>query len=386
MGGETHGALRSVRVLDLSRSAGYPGGYCTLLLAQLGADVLKVEQPGSGDALRANYTGGEGPAPAHVGLNRGKRSMTLDTRHTRAPEVLGRLVEHADVVVESARPGVMEAGGFGYPQAAERNPGIVWCSITGFGQDGPYAQWPGHDLSYMAQSGLLAALGEEMPWSPQIMLAVPIGAVVAVTGILAALEARRESGRGCQVDVSIAEAASWVLSGAPGILAGNAFRIPATADRRLYACADGRFVSVAAAEPRTWRALCEGLGLDDLAEHFRRDPELDRDAEERMGAAFRSRPAGAWVEQLGAAGAAIAPVNIGAELVDDAHVVARDAVVQVAGVAVPGSPLRLSGAEGARREQDVAGPPELGAHTAEALAAAGYSPGEIEELREAGLT
>ena len=161
--------MDGVRVLDLTRS--FPGGYATLLLADMGADVLKVEAPGSGDPLRSSP--GPGPAPAHIGLNRGKRSMTLDTRDKAGLAVLERLVTVADVLVESARKGSMEAAGFGYPQAATVNPRLVWATLSGFGADGPYADRPGHDITFLGQSGYLAAMAEDLPWMPQTMVSVP---------------------------------------------------------------------------------------------------------------------------------------------------------------------------------------------------------------------
>lgn len=376
------GPLSHVRVLDLSRSAGYPGGYCTLLLADLGAEVLKVEQPGRGDALRMSF--GAGPSPAHVGLNRGKRSITLDTRAPEGQEVLKRLVADADVLVETARPGVMDQSGFGYSHAAEVNPGIVWCSLTGFGQDGPFAESPGHDLTYMAQSGLLAALGEEIPWAPQLMLTVPVGAIMSVVGILAALERRHVTGKGCHIDASIAETGTWLLSGAAGLLSGQGFSVPYSPDRRLYRCADGKWVSVAAAEPRTWGALCEGLGLPELVDALH-VPDRRDEATEKLEAAFAARTAAECVEKLGGAGAAVGPVNRGEELLEDPHAQARGTVVRVSGLPVPASPLRMKDPAGAVSETAAADPPELGADTDSVLSAAGYSAEEIESLRSSGV-
>jgi crotonobetainyl-CoA:carnitine CoA-transferase CaiB-like acyl-CoA transferase len=312
--------------------------------------------------------------------------MTLDTRHPRGPEVLRRLVRTADVVVESARPGAMDDAGFGYADAAAENPAVVWCSITGFGQDGPYADRPGHDVTYMAQSGLLAALGESLPWMPQIMLTVPLGAVMAVVGILAALEGRRDSGKGCQIDISLSEAGSWILSGAVGLLGGQRFVIPVTADRRLYRCGDGRYVSVAAAEPRTWRTLCEGLDVPDLVETLHAPPDQQAAVIERLEAIFATRPAAEWVDKLGGSGAAVGPVNDGQEIVEDPHAKARGAFVEVAGMAVPANPLRLRDLDGLRSETSLSPPPELGANTDEALVDAGFSAEEIADLRASGAT
>jgi alpha-methylacyl-CoA racemase len=379
-------ALSHIRVLDLSRSAGRPGGYCTALLVDLGAEVVKVEAPGKGDPLRVNYFGGDGPASPHVGLNRGKRSITLDTRRSEATEVLEKLVGGFDVIVETNKPGTPISPGFDYARAAELNPGIVWCSLTGFGQDGPYADRPGHDMTYVAQSGLLEWLDPTPGWVPDGMLAVPMAAMTSVIGILAALERRRETGRGSRIDTAIAEVPTWVISGLPGTLAGNAFTMPKTADRRLYRCQDGRFVSVAAAEPRTWALLCEGLGVPELTNTLHAPEEQNRAVAARLEEIFATRPAAEWVELLGGAEATVGPVNAGTDIVDDPHNKARSVVVTVAGMPVPAGPVHLYDADGTSVTPTVAvEPPELGADTDAVLSSAGLSTSTITELREAGV-
>ncbi|HEY4332327.1 MAG TPA: CoA transferase, partial [Ilumatobacteraceae bacterium] len=157
--------LNGVRVLDLTRFP--PGGYCTVMLADLGADVCRVLPPGAASNGLA------------VALGRGKRSLGLDLRHPRANEILLRLAAWADVLVESERPGVMDDRGFGYADAEAVNERLIWCSITGFGQDGPYAAYSGHDLSYIAHSGLLAAVRRDLPWYPEAILAIPTSGLMA---------------------------------------------------------------------------------------------------------------------------------------------------------------------------------------------------------------
>jgi alpha-methylacyl-CoA racemase len=291
-----------------------------------------------------------------VGLSRGKRSVALDLRHERGPDVLRRLASWCDVLVENNRPGDMEARGYGYEQLAARHPELILCSITGFGQDGPYARHPGHDLTYTAHSGLLTAINPELPWHPQTVLAV-----------------------------SLAEAATWLLSGSDGELAGAPWGIPVTPDRRLYECADGRFVTVAAAEPRTWAALCEGLELTELMAEGRMPRERSDEVEATLAATFATRPAAEWVERLGPMGAAIGAVNRGPDVVRDPHVQARSSVVEVAGTNVPANPIRLRDLDGPRSSTNTAPPPVVGGDTVELLGEAGYTAAEIEELREAGV-
>lgn len=363
--------LAGVHVLDLTALP--PGGYCTVQLADLGADVIRVESPGQ--AGRPSTVIGE------PGLSRGKRSITLDQRNPRANEVLARLAGWADVLVENARPGAMASRGFGYPQASEVAPRLVWCSITGFGQDGPYADRSGHDLSYLGYSGVLAALSPELAagktWHPGAMLSVPIAGMTAVTGILAALIERGKTGRGAHVDISLAESASWLLSGASAALADGYAGLGEPPDRRLYRCSDGRYISVAAAEPRTWAALAEGLGMPDLvAEQGSRAPEL----QQRLDEVFATRSANEWTELLGPLGAAVNPVNIGADLAADAHASERGSVLTVQGRSVPVDPVRLTTASD-RSETVTSEPGLVGADTDTVLAEAGFSADQISALR-----
>jgi crotonobetainyl-CoA:carnitine CoA-transferase CaiB-like acyl-CoA transferase len=181
--------LAGVTVLDLTRLS--PGGFCTVLLADLGATVIPVELP------KRRMFGGP------IGLNRGKYSVAVDLRHPRGREVLRRLVAHADILVENERPGAMDERGFGYSHAAAEFPRLIWCSVSGYGRDGSYAQWSGHDLAFAAHSGLLSALKPEPAWNPQLILAIPIGALMASVGILAALRERDQTGAGCRLDISL---------------------------------------------------------------------------------------------------------------------------------------------------------------------------------------
>jgi alpha-methylacyl-CoA racemase len=365
--GMTSGPLAGTRILDLGKFP--PSAYCTQLLVQLGADVCRVESPGT---VSARFGVG-------VGLSAGKRSVAVDLRHPRGLEVLRALAGWADVLVENNRPGELDDRGFGPVRAAEELPALIWCSLTGFGQDGPYAQWPGHDLTYSAHSGLLASLERELPWHPQTMLSVPLGALMAVVGITSALYDRQRTGAGCHLDISLAESSSWLLTGVEGLINGPGFRIPASPDRRLYECADGRFVSVAAADPKTWAALCGGLGLDDLAGAMPKPDEWET-VTGRVASVFATRPAAEWVAELGPRGAAIGAVNSAAELAQDPHVQARGATFEVDGVTLPSSPVRFRGAEA----PVLSSAPAAGAHTRAVLAEAGYGEAAIDGLLSEG--
>ncbi len=367
------GPLSGVRVLDLTRFP--PGAFCTVLLADLGAEVLRVDAPNARPMM-----GGVG-----VGLSRGKRSVGVNLRHERGTEVLRRLAGSVDVLVESERPGEMDKRGFGYSHAAVDLPSLIWCSITGFGQDGPYSRWPGHDLTYVAHSGLLAAISPEQPLFPQTVLSPPIGAMTAAMGVASALFDRERTGRGCQIDISLSEASTWILSGDDGRLADAAWGVPTGPDRRLYACSDGRYVAVAAAEPRSWGALCEGLGLPELAAGGLPSPEQADAVGAQLEARFATRPAGEWVEALGPLGAAIGAVNKGSDLLRDPQIQARGGTIEVAGVAVPGNPVHLRDLDGPRSSVASAPPPPVGRDTDAALGDAGFSEDEIDQLRADGV-
>jgi crotonobetainyl-CoA:carnitine CoA-transferase CaiB-like acyl-CoA transferase len=374
--------LAGVRVLDLSRFA--PGAYCTLLLADLGADVVKVEAPAAGDGLRGMYGGGFDAA--HVALNRGKRSVALDLRHDDAGPVLERLVGSAQVVVESHRPGQLDRYGLGYEAMTARHPQVVWCSITGFGDFGPNAQQPGHDLTYLGQSGLLARLADTDPTPPGTVVSIPLAATMASTGILAALHDATRTGRGTRLDVNMTDSAMWVRSediaraaNAPGPTWGT------FAARNVYACADGRHVTVTASEPNTWAALCDALGDPNLAGH-RLGVDDDEPVRQRLAELFLTKPASDWVAHPGLGGG-VGPVHDAADLLDDPQVTERGSLVTIedTGTRVLANPVRYHSARGAEASRSTSAPPDLGAHTDTVLREVGFTDDEVAALRETAV-
>lgn len=366
--------LAGVRVLDFTALP--PGGFCTVMLADLGAEIIRVEPPAR--------KGKPSLVIGQVALSRGKRSLTLDLRDSRSVAVLERLITTVDVVVENAKPGSMEARGFGYKQAREARPSIVWCAITGFGQSGPYADHAAHDLSFLAHSGLLGALTEDRSWQPALSLALQAGAQAAVIGIQAALFQSVRTGEGAFVDISLSEAATSLLTCGINPLSENPMMLPATPDRRLYACADGRYVAVACAEPRTWAALCDGLGLPELKPNLHQQEEA-ASTTQAIAEVLRTRSAAEWVERLAPAGAAVTILNHASELLGDPHVQARGTVVQCAGVTVPACPIRIEGSEGQRSETATAAPRKVGEDTDDVLASSGFSTSEIAVLVHDGI-
>ena len=371
--------LAHVRVLDLTRM--HPGAYCTSILADLGAQVLKVEAPGYGDGMRFM---GEAFPSAHVALNRGKRSLTLNLKHARAPEVLRRLARDADVFVESQRPGMLDELGVGFEQLREENPRLVWCSITGFGPDGPNVTAPGHDLTYLGYSGLLGMLTVDgVPSVPGTVITLPLGALMGAVGILAALSASDRTGVGSRVDANMVDSTMWVLgeqiaraANAPGPAWGTG------ATRTVYRCADDRYVTVTASEPKSWAALCEALGINDLAGYQMGSDEATVRA--RLTEVFATQPAAQWIDRPGMAGG-VGPVNEPGDLVDDPQVTHRNGMVELDdGARVVANPIRIDRVMGDVGSNARGAAPELGGDTDDALAAAGFTPDEIAQLHDEG--
>jgi crotonobetainyl-CoA:carnitine CoA-transferase CaiB-like acyl-CoA transferase len=393
------GALSDVKVLDLTRLL--PGGFCSLLLADLGAEVLKVEDTGMGDYIRwaPPYYGSDEQqalgtrSSLYLSLNRGKRSIRLDLKSERGKEALLRLVASYDVVLDGFRPGVLDRLGVGYDEMRSANPAIVYCAITGYGQDGPYAQRAGHDMNYLGLVGLLGLTGAKD--GPPVQSAGQIadlggGALMAAFGVMAALHERRRSGEGQMVDVSMADGAlSWLV-----MVAGRYFcdgEVPRRGEQQLagglvcylpYEAADG-WVTCGALEPKFWGALCNGVGRPDLVEKQFEAPGSETWAE--VAAIFRSRSRDEWLAFNDEHDCCIEPVLDLDEALDSELVRARGMVVeleqpQLGTVRQLGAPVKLS-----RTPADPTRPaPAFGEHTAEVLAEAGYSEAEIAAMKESG--
>jgi crotonobetainyl-CoA:carnitine CoA-transferase CaiB-like acyl-CoA transferase len=391
MGDGLSAPLAGIIVLDLTRLL--PGGYCTLLLADLGADVVKVEEPGRGDYIRWTPPLVEGESAAHRALNRGKRSVALNLKDPAGAEVLRRLSERSDVLVESFRPGVLARLGVGHDALRAANPRLVSCAITGYGQDGPYRDRVGHDINYAGYGGLLALSGEE--GGPPVIPPVQVGdmgggGMAAALGIVAALLEREHTGRGRFVDIAMLDGVvSWLTIHAGAYLATGEVpergRMPlsgAYACYRVYRCADGRFVTVGALEPRFWKALVTALGLGELEHEQYALPDRQREMAAMLQEAFGRRSRDEWMDELEGLEACVGPVKDLAEALQDAQVVHRGLVARVAGRAVgPSSPLHLDGEPGGALRPA----PGLGQHTAQVLTAAGIDEAEQAELRSRGV-
>jgi crotonobetainyl-CoA:carnitine CoA-transferase CaiB-like acyl-CoA transferase len=379
-----------MRVLDLSRLL--PGGYATQMLADLGADVLKIEEPGLGDYARNVPPFVHGVGQAFLAVNRNKRSAALNLKHPGGREALLRLVDSADVLVESFRPGVLARLGLAHETLRARNPRLVVCSITGYGQDGPYKDRPGHDLNYIGYAGLLGHLRRpgQPPVLPGPQLAdIAGGGLMAVVGILAALVGRGVTGTGRVVDVSMLDGTLALLP-LLGTNVLNGVAEPAPEEfvlggwlpgYNIYPTADDRYITVGALEPKFWAELCTRLGRSDLiARQFPRDAADRAATMAELAAIFRTKTRDEWVAELGGTDACVGPVNTLAEAFADPQVRARGVAFPVSYGGEAGQGLRTTTRISDAPVEQRMELPALGQHTAEALASAGYSPDEIAQF------
>ncbi|MGO8905303.1 MAG: CaiB/BaiF CoA transferase family protein [Solirubrobacteraceae bacterium] len=404
--------LEGIRVLDLSRLL--PGGFCSLLLADFGADVLKVEDTGMGDYIRWSppyYDGAHESARSalFLALNRNKRSIRLDLKHERGKEVLLALVRDYDVVLESFRPGVLDRLSVGYERMREENPGIVYCAISGYGQDGPKRDSSGHDMNYLGLIGLLGLTGErggEPVQAAGQIADIGGGALMAAFGIMAALHERDGSparpgaagtgtggsGEGQLVDVSMADGAlSWLALVAASHFADGT--VPRRGDLPLagslicyrpYECADG-WVTLGALEPKFWQAFCQGVGRPDLiAAQFERPGS---EAHEQVVEIFKGRTRAQWEAFAREHDCCLEPMLELDEALSSDLVRERGMVVEIEqpgaqrAVRQLGVPVKLSRTPG---EHARLPGPALGEHSEAVLLELGYSETEVAELLQAG--
>jgi alpha-methylacyl-CoA racemase len=395
----SEGPLSDVRVLDLTRLL--PGGFCSLLLADFGADVVKVEDTGMGDYVRwaPPYYGSEeqqalGTRSAlYLALNRGKRSIRLDLKSDGGREAFLRLAREYDVVLESFRPGVLDKLGCGYDALHEANPRLVYCAITGYGQTGPNTQRAGHDMNYLGLNGLLGLTGE--PSGRPIQSAGQIadlggGALMAAFGVMAALRERERSGEGQLVDVSMTDGSlAWLAMVAAQYLCDGL--VPQRGRGSLnggiacylpYEAADG-WVTCGALEPKFWRNFCEGVGRPELIDKQFAAP--DSEDGEAIAALLKERTRDEWKAFNDEHDAMIEPVLDLDEALDSELVREREMVVELQQPEL--GPVRLLGlpVKFSRTAGDATRPaPALGEHTEEVLAQAGFSGDEVSSLLDSG--
>jgi crotonobetainyl-CoA:carnitine CoA-transferase CaiB-like acyl-CoA transferase len=391
-------ALAGLKVIDLTHIMAGPT--CTLMLADMGADVIKVEKVPGGDDTRRSIPPSIGEeSAAFMMMNRSKRAIAIDLRQETGKAVLRRLLADADVLVENYRRDTIEKLGFGYDAVSALNPGIIYCSISGFGSTGPYAGRGGFDLIAQAMSGIMSITGNG-PGEPPVKCGPPLtditAGLLAAMGILAALHHRGQTGEGQFVDTSLLEAgvmqtywqsAMTLATGeAPGPL-GSAH--PLNAPYQAFETADG-WIVVGGANQRAWQRLVEALGAPDLAEdpRFRDNRDRMRHLDALVAALqphFARRSSADWLARLEAAGVPAGPVNDIAQVHADPQVLARDMVVEVehrtlGPVKTLGLPVKFSKTPGGPRF----GAPIYGQHSREILKQYGFAGAEIESLIDSG--
>ena len=387
-------ALDGIRVLDLTRALAGP--FCTLMLGDNGADVIKVEIPGSGDDTRKwgpPFIGEE--SAYYLSINRNKRSLTLNLQDAQAQEVFMKLAQDIDVVVENFTPGVMGRFGLDYDAVKAVNPKVVYCSISGFGQDGPYRNRPAYDQIMQGVGGLMSITGEPDGEPQKIGIAVTdIGAGMwSAFAIMAALNHRGKTGEGQYIDISMLDAqVAWLTYQAAFFFAnGEAPKRmgaahPTLVPYQAFMCKDGKYINVAVGSERIWGRFCQGMGREDLKDHP--DYATNSVRVNNRGAMvsmlqeiFLTRPVAEWVKDLQAANVPCGPINDLADVFADPQVLARNMYLEMAhptlgSIKQTGLPIKFSLTPGGLDRH----PPLLGEHNQEILKSLGYSEADVQSL------
>ena len=392
--------LAGIRVLDLSLQL--PGPFCTLMMADHGADVIKVDEPEP--RMRNPFAAMDAPglSPSDRYLNRGKRSLTLNLKTDEGKEIFRILGEKADVVVEGFRPGVTERLGVDYGTLSARNPRLVYCSISGYGQTGPMRNVAGHDINYISYAGILGLSGRagEAPAIPPVQIGDLFGgAMMALSGILMALVSRHSTGKGRWVDVSMTDGSIAMLAfhavaglaGAPNPERGNMILTGMFPCYGTYRCADGRYMSLGSLEAWFWKGLVSALGRDDLADLQYATGDEGTRVKGELATIFAAKTRKEWERFFAEADVCFSPVLDLDEALSHPNAAARAMVVAVDSPLggtdrQPGRPLKFSEPDGgwtARESPRRA--PVLGEHDEEILKGIGYTRERIADLRRKGV-
>jgi crotonobetainyl-CoA:carnitine CoA-transferase CaiB-like acyl-CoA transferase len=388
------GILEGIRVIDLTTTL--PGPYCTMVLADHGADVVKIERPGVGDSSREAGVAVGGQGSTFLMLNRNKRSLTLDLKHPGARGIFDRLVGTADVLFEMFRPGTMARLGFDHARMAEINPRLVYCSLSGFGQDGPYRDRPGHDVNYLGYAGVLDLVGvrDGAPVVPGVQFADIAAAINAALAIVLALFDRQRTGLGRAVDLAFMDTALAFLT----VEAGMYFASGSVPKRgrsdlsggwpayAIYETSDARYLTVGAWEEKFWRNLCAAVDRPDLAPHHRAEGATRAWVAAELAATLRTRTLAEWMAIFERADVCAGPVLDVAEALRAPWVGARGIRFAMhhptAGLLEQlGSPVAMA----PKSLVDSTPPPALGEHTRAILAELGYDRATIEGFAQAGV-
>lgn len=386
--------LEGIKVLDLSRLA--PGPFCTMILGDLGADIIKVEGPREGRLAMVVAVEDEERAIAYNALERNKRSIVLNLKFEEGRQIFYRLAEGADVIVEGFRPGVVKRLGVDYDTVKEVNPRIVYCSLTGYGQDGPYNNLVGHDINYISIGGALGIMGiaDGPPTIPSNLVAdYAAGGMNAAIGILAALMAREKTGRGQYVDIGMADGVVSLMAhtltrfypSGEVPQRGNDMLTGGWPAYNVYEAKDGKYVSIGCLEPWFYENLCRALGREDFIPHQGATGEKGEEIFSTFRQIFRTKTRDEWFDFLRQWDICVGKVYQLDELATDPQLVHRNMIVELdhpkfGKVKQAGISIKLSETPGSIRSLG----PLLGQHTEEVLLDLGYTKERIEELRKQG--
>jgi crotonobetainyl-CoA:carnitine CoA-transferase CaiB-like acyl-CoA transferase len=382
--------LDGERVLDLSRLL--PGPYCSMLLADMGAEVVKVEEPGIGDYIRASAPFIKGESSGYLVLNRNKKSLSLNLKNDEGRKIFYKLAEESDILLEGFRPGVTERLGIDYESIKEANDRIIYVSLTGYGQNGPYKKVIGHDINYQALAGILSLTGSSGGTIdlPGIQIGDIAGGMFAALGILSSIITRDKTGKGQWVDVAMLDGLiSWLTIHAGVFFAEK--RVRPRGEGKLwgrYGCyqvyetKDRKYISIGALEQKFWKNLCIKLERPDLIDHQFDEGEKRVEILSFLKDTFLSRTRAEWIDQFKDADICFSPVHDLKEVFSDPHARSRE---MVTGINHPrcgtikqiGFPIKFSGVT----QNEMEPPALLGQHTEEILLDLGYSRKKILELR-----
>lgn len=383
-------ALSGIRVLDLSRLL--PGPYCSMMLGDLGADVIKVEEPGIGDYMRGFSPKLKTESAFFLAVNRNKKSMTLNLKTEYGKTIFIDLVKKADVVLESFRPGTMEKLEIGYHKLQEANPKIIVCSISGYGQDGPYVKKAGHDINYLSVAGVAKLTGTKngKPIMPGIQIADIGGGMLAAYSILAAIIAREKTGKGQYIDISMTDGAmAWSTMYAAKYFSDGKAPKPSAelltgqfACYNIYKTKDGGYMSLGALEPKFWSSFCKAVGREDLIPVQMAECERAERLISEVKKIFLEHTKDEWIRLLKDADCCCEPVNSFDETFSNPQVIHRKMICEIehpkeGTIRQIGFPCKFS----ATPARIKLAPPALGQHTEEILKKLGKTDKEITDLK-----
>ena len=376
------GFLDGVLVVDSTRLL--PGAYCTMLLSDMGAEVVKVEQPGLGDYMRATPPTVKGRSPAHATVNRNKRSVGVDLKSAKGKEVMRKLLRRADIFVEGFRPGAMRRLGFSYPDVKKVNRRIVYCSISAFGQESPMSSMPGHDINFQAMAGTMGYSGS--PSVPFLQLSDVAAGMYAAVGVLGALAGGK---RPAFIDVPMVQSLmSWAVVPASSFIAtggspsaGDSLVLGSTPFYNVYRTSDGGHIAVAAIEERFWHNLLEALGVPELEPKRFGTPSERKEVAEKLTRVFATRTRDEWAEALAGKDTCATPVLTIGEAFNSGWARASPMLRKTSEGTVIWNPLK---SEPSFRTAPVTGAPSLGGDTDKVLASLGYSKAEVLGMRASG--